>query len=356
MNTKPVSLYMKDNLGAIREWRIWAEDNCIFIEYGQKGGAMIRQIEEVDRGKAARTLDEQMMSRMASRISKQKDRGYSNNINDAQNKPVNQLGLKKPMLAKVFGDTRVTSFKDTYIQPKLDGNRCLIANIDGNLIPYSRNGKEIKYIKHILDDIYIPEGSIIDGELYCHGESLQTIVSWIKREQPNNLKIKYHAYDIITEDEMPFKERNQILNRIQVGDNVSIVETHKVSSIEECVDYFKLYRKNDYEGAIIRLDGYAYEDGKRSSSILKMKEFFDDEFVVVDVNPSKDGWGILNCKTKEGIQFSVTAPGSIPEKTEILKNKHKYIGREVKVEYTNITADKKPFHPVAICFRDLKDE
>jgi len=96
---------------------------------------------------------------------------------------------KKPMLAhRVGGFERITDEEwhdGLYIQPKLDGVRCLI-QAEG-LTPYhdsdpvshgfvvkaySRTGKEWKNIDHILDELHPffakNRNVILDGELYNH--------------------------------------------------------------------------------------------------------------------------------------------------------------------------------------------
>ena len=74
--------------------------------------------------------------------------------------------IKKPMLAHKFDDIRVDWSEPVYIQPKLDGVRCLFTK-DG---AYSRTGKQFKNVAHIEEDLedffkQYPD-TIIDGELY----------------------------------------------------------------------------------------------------------------------------------------------------------------------------------------------
>ena len=53
--------------------------------------------------------------------------------------------MMKPMLAHKFDDSRVDSPQPVYIQPKLDGVRCLFTK-DG---AYSRTGKKFMNLAHI---------------------------------------------------------------------------------------------------------------------------------------------------------------------------------------------------------------
>lgn len=353
MNTDETVLYIKDNKGAMREWGISYVDDEIIIRYGQVGGSMQYQTEDVPEGLAARSLEEQIDSRINSRISKQKDKGYVHSMNEAANRdrPVNQMGKPKPMLAQPIDKVKNINYEGAIAQPKFDGNRCLIYCEDGINKAYSRNGKPVTAIRHILQDLQLEEGMILDGELYCHGYNLQTIVSWIKREQPETLSLNYHVYDLVASD-LAYNERSKILATLPLGKSISLVRGDPIASHEALYKAFRGYRNQGYEGAILRWGNTGYEDGKRSKSLVKIKEWFDAEFLVEDIIASADGWAILVCRTLSGDTFRVSAPGTIFEKTLILNDKEPYIGRYVTVEYANITRDGIPFHPVAKNFRD----
>lgn len=351
MIIEETTLYMRDNKGAMREWAISAVGGSITIRHGQVLGSMQYQIETISEGKAARSLEEQTQSRVDSRISKQRDKGYINDFDLAsQSRATNTLGLPKPMLAHKIRDVKNIDFTNAVVQPKFDGNRCMIYSDGITNRAYSRNGKPVESIDHILDDIVMSEGDILDGELYCHGESLQTIVSWIKRKQADTLKLKYHFYDMISP--MPYLFRSNKMREIPHGEFIIPVYGDYCQSLEEAMMYFNKYRKQGYEGAILRWSDAGYEDGKRSKSLVKIKSWEDAEFMVTDIFASADNWGILECITPEKIYFRVSAPGDISQKIEILSNKSNYIGKWVTVEYANLTKDGIPFHPVAKMFRD----
>jgi len=55
----------------------------------------------------------------------------------------------EPMLAYKVGKKEIDWSAKTFIQPKLDGVRCVISK-DG---AYSRTGKEFKNINHIIEDL-----------------------------------------------------------------------------------------------------------------------------------------------------------------------------------------------------------
>lgn len=345
------TLYCKDNAGHIRIWDIVQECSDIIITHGVHGGVMQQQVETVDKGKASRTVQEQIDLQINSRISKQRDKGYVDTIEEAELGMRNALHLPKPMLALPLDKLRTpVSWNSAYVQRKYDGNRCLIAKRQGKLVAYSRQGKIIDTIDHILDQINIPEGTILDGELYAHGERLQTIVSWIKRKQEGTKNLRYHAYDLVCE--LPFEARLAQLLSFNFGYSVQPVSTFKVTSHDDMIDWFKDFRKEGYEGAILRQSDLGYEDGKRSKSLIKVKEWQDAEFFVVDIYQSKDGWAILECLAKNGQTFRVTSPGTHEEKEYVWQNKEQFFGKYLTVEYAYLTRDGLPFHPVAKCWRD----
>ena len=153
----------------------------IMMSHGVMGGAMQQKFEDVAEGKASRTLHEQVHSRAESRTNKKIDAGYCESLYEAENKPrTNSLGFEKPMLAAKYADVKNIDEDNLYYQFKYDGNRMPVTNQCGINTPYSRQGKLIETIPEITEGIVMPESETIDGEIYCHGQSLQTIVSWVK--------------------------------------------------------------------------------------------------------------------------------------------------------------------------------
>lgn len=347
-------LYCKDAKGKLRVWSIWSIGNTIHFEYGLANGQKINDSEIVAGGLAGRSIEEQVESRVSSRCSKKKDAGYVYSIENAlQNKRVNKLGLAKPMLAHRIEKIKSYEYNETYLQKKYDGHRCLISNQAGELIAYSRNGKVISTIDHILDGIKIPENCTIDGELYHHGTPLQTIGSWAKKQQPDTKKLKFICYDYISDE--CYSKRFSFISNLDLGQYSEIA--HTALLIGE-FDYISLLIKaiaDGYEGLIMRPTGFSYEDGKRSKGLIKIKQWCDDEFTVHRITKSVDGHAILHCFCNRGL-FRVTAPGTHSEKAHIANNQEKYLGRTVTIQYANFTKDGVPFHPVAKAWRSKEDE
>lgn len=355
------TLYAKDQNDSIREWKIDAViknngEGELRIKHGKIDGEKIHNFEEIPCGLASRSIEEQTMSRFNSRLNKKIDSGYVYSLEDAiKNERVNSLGFKKPMLAAKYVDVaKQIPFKDgVHVQRKYNGYRCMIINDNGTLIPYSRNGKIISSIDHILNEIEIPNNTILDGELYCHGVSFQTVSSWIKKKQPETKQISYIVYDLV--DSGNFTVRVNKLREFEFlfsGKFVQLAPVYTVFSEDEAKKELEFYIHSKYEGAIIRISNKPYEPGKRSKSLIKMKKFLDDEFLVTGITASMEGLAILHCRAKNGKIFKVSAPGNREEKREILINFENYVGKMVNVEYAELTEYGIPFHPVAKFFRD----
>ena len=100
---------------------------------------------------------------------------------------------KKAMLAQNVGD--YSRIKDNdwplYVQPKLDGVRCVIQYDAGKVTAYSRTGKEWKNIDHVLLNLYKffdkHPNVILDGELYNHDlkDDFEQIISMVRRKRQN---------------------------------------------------------------------------------------------------------------------------------------------------------------------------
>ena len=109
---------------------------------------------------------------------------------------------QKPMLAYPVSDKPINYKDKVYMQPKLDGVRCLIQSEDvefydnGNkikaeaVVAYSRTGKQWKNIDHILEELvpFFEEHPhvILDGELYNHDlrDNFEKIISLVRKQKP----------------------------------------------------------------------------------------------------------------------------------------------------------------------------
>lgn len=299
-----------------------------------------------------------------SRANKQRDKGYVDTVELAQTPATNTLGLEKPMLATPIEKVKPESidWKGAYMQPKLDGHRALWK--DGVL--YSRQGKVLD-LPHIVEAIKTAglEHLHLDGELYCHGLTLQQISSLVKRQQDDTLKLVYHVYDIVS-DEPYFKRLSTLINTIAYSHLVSQdkalrpVPTRTASSMIDVTAFQIENLENGYEGTMLRTGMAGYETDKRSRNLLKVKDFQDEEFKILEVvrgTPALTPQGVFEVPVfvldaGNGKTFRATAQGNREEKHAIWETRAEHVGKQLTLKFFNKSKDGIPILPVAIRFRE----
>lgn len=310
---------------------------------------------------------EQAVSEAESRYRKKIDQGYKTEIpTDTSRANDNAMGLPKPMLAYPIDKVKMVEFP-AHFQPKLDGHRALVTKRNGEMVMYSRQGKPITTMSHILDYLEdkVEEGVFLDGELYLHGEALQNIGSLVKKARPESVNIVYHVYDTIMD--VSYTQRLENL-RIIVGEPddyngeepVRMVPTTLVENMETAQYLSTAAISQGYEGGILRTPDTGYRAGFRSRQLLKIKKFDDSEHTIVDVVEGKDR--IVNdvelkvacftCETPEGKRFEVTAMGDMWEKDRTWHDRKNFIGKVLTVKHSGYTKDNIPWHPVAARLRE----
>ena len=364
IETAEVTLY-KNHAGTVGFWRAIAKANeecgIVRIEYAKtlQGKVVSREykVQKKNVGRSNETsFAEQALLELTSRKNKQIDKGYVESLEAASSPATNALGLKKPMLAKPINKVKPESidWSNAFAQPKLDGHRCL--SFEGL---YSRSGKPIvaahieEYLKEKgLEDLHL------DGELYVHGMLLQDIGSLIKKPQEQSSKLVYYVYDLISE--APYLERyGELLDRLGTDQGpVRLLRIERAESLDELDQIHKRHLSEGYEGTILRHGEVGYQDDKRSSNLLKVKDFTDTEFVVVGYEEGKPNGSfqvpIWVCEdaNDSSIRFKVTAQGTKEEKHDQWLYRENYVGNLLTVQHFGYSKDGIPLLPVALRWRE----
>ena len=276
----------------------------------------------------------------------------------------------KPMLAHKVNDKKIDFNEPVFIQPKLDGVRCLFTK-DG---AYSRTAKQfhnLRYIELRLAPFFDKNPDVIlDGELYNHDlrDDFEQIISLVRKQKPTDEDrlnsadmIQYHVYDYI----VPFigyeaRLKWLLSNKDHLWSNVVLpVETHRVYKYEEAANmHYDGFLKQGYEGSILRLNG-AYEQ-KRSYNLQKFKDFSDDEATIVGYEAGKGKrtgtLGKFFMMDDNGIEFGCP-PGkgyNYTDLANILNNVHDYIGKRATFTYFERTKAGNYRHPQFKCIRDYE--
>ncbi len=277
--------------------------------------------------------------------------------------------IKKPMLAHKFSESRVDWSEPVYIQPKLDGVRCLFTK-DG---AYSRTGKKFMNLAHIelaLIPFFKQQPDVVlDGELYNHKlkRDFEKIISLVRKQKPTTddkleaqQLVQFHVYDYFDGVKYDsYKTRMQQLVTSNIYCNcIKYVNAKLVDSYNYARELHTWNLADGYEGSIIRLDGL-YKHG-RSYDLMKFKDFSDAEATIVGYELGKGKrtgtLGKFLMLDDEGVQFGCP-PGkgySYKDLAEMLKNITDYIGKRATFTYFQRTQAGSYRHPLFKCIRNYE--
>lgn len=285
------------------------------------------------------TPEQQAIQEINSTFKTNKDKGYYE-IGETNDK-----SFVLPMLAYPLGDKIHTIEFPLTVQPKFDGIRCLT---DGENM-WSRRGKQFdnKIVAH-LNSVACND-FIVDGELILpEGYPLQDTVSAAKKFRDNlSPKLLYRIYDIVAPD-LCYTERYEICKKIVEDTNnpqVILAPSHVVETQEEIYPLHEKFVGEGWEGTMIRLHGHGYKINQRTNQLLKLKDFLEEEFKVVDVIDGKGkfvGAGIFLCETPEGKIFETSPIGTMEYRRELFQNRDSIIGTYWTVRFQAYTKDKIP--------------
>ena len=357
---KPLpTLYAKTSGGAVNVWNIKVEGSEVCVEWGQLDGAQQTAryaCEPKNVGRAnASTAEQQALLEAISKWKKQIKKKYHTSIEGTE------TFNRKPMLAKSFKERTGKVQYPASLQPKLDGLRCF-AFLDGDEVSLQARGGDPYSVQHIQTALRpvldtLPPGTILDGELYRHGTSLQTLNSWVRKPKPESIGVEYHVYDVIVGDapNAPWKDRLKTLEGLSVNAPIKIVVTTTVQDEVDVKSQHDALVQQGYEGAIVRLLGGVYRFAARSSELLKYKDFQDAEFKIVSFTTGKgkfENVPVFKCITAEGKEFDVAPRGSEAERAEMLREAPTMIGKSLTVRYFDLTDEGIPHFPVGVGIRE----
>lgn len=406
------TLYKRTKTGAIQYWRIDVEKLEVYAvivkESGQLGTSnpIIHQ-ETIDKGvnigRSNETTPHQQAELQArSDWKKQKDKGYKS-ISDLglrtidmtvyQNKQqplyhvpgtpadkglplelaldqvlpqfnTDASGNVKPMLATDWKKIKKINYP-VLVQPKLDGVRCLMIVEEGNITFLSRSGKEYTTLDHIADSVQnyaLDENRdfILDGEIYSDELTFQEITQAVKKLYPNSLKLHFRAYDIVHEDGQEDRVMAHMPNIVKAINSpyIHAVPTNWADNADEVTQYHNLQVQTGFEGAMIRIPHGKYEQGCRSRTLLKVKEFDEAEFKLLELQLGQREEDVLGlCKTATGLEFRAKLMGSREQKAKLVEELGigKFIGdKQLTVKHFGWTTDGLPRFPIGRAIRDYE--
>ena len=284
---------------------------------------------------------------------------------------------KKPMLAYPVSDKPIDYTKPVFMQPKLDGVRCLIQYErrtqprEDVVVAYSRTGKQWLNINHILQSL-VPffqanPNVILDGELYNHAlrDDFEKIISCVRKQKPTAIDraesrrlVQFHCYDIVDET-TTFEERYKFVDFNLKDPSIYGVRTVKtIVTPTESQAKVNHARNLDagFEGSILRTND-VYKCG-RSWSLRKFKDFHDAEAVLTDwvegKGKRKGTIGKFMAIDADGNTFGLPVMDNFKKLQTMFNEMQTWVGREATFTYFERTKAGSYRHPLFKAIRNYE--
>ena len=270
--------------------------------------------------------------------------------------PPDVRGGLQPMLAYRYEDAKAALRYPCYVQPKLDGHRCL-AEPSGL---WSKSRRAIRSVPHVAAAVRDLGLAWLDGELYNHElkADFERLTSLLRAAAPapGHEIVQLHVYDIPGPG--TFAERHAAMERLKprlFGLPIRIVETVLVNNEAEMLAAFHRFVAQGYEGAILRNAAGRYVGGE-SPDLLKFKQWFDQEFKIVGL---REGRGILKgccgafvCGLPNGDTFRVKLAVPIKDLQAAWEHPDRWVGKLLTVKYRGLTKRGKPRFGIGVRVRE----
>lgn len=355
-------LYATSSTGKTKEWEIRVEDNQTFTTHGYIDGKKqidVQVVEGKNIGKSNETTPfEQACSDAESKWKKKQDKGYRTKA-DIENNITSSALL--PMLAMDYKKRGHNIVYPCYVQPKLDGVRC-IADKQDIIIYNSRQGKDYG---PVVADEFDKELNILmkyiknpDGELYTPDLTFQEITSAIKKKRELTKEIKYYIYDQVSDDD--FEQRHIKLVRAFEQYNFKklvLVPTFLVENEEQMKAKHLEFVEAGFEGTIIRNAKGKYILEHRSKDLQKYKDFMDAEFVIVGFKQGtgrEEGTIIFRCNVRDYGDFDVRPKGTREDRQRWFRDGEHIVGKKLTVKFQGYSDSGIPRFPVGVAIRDYE--
>jgi DNA ligase-1 len=275
------------------------------------------------------------------------------------------------MLAYKVGKKEIDYTMPVYLQPKLDGVRCIITK-DGC---FTRTGKQWLNVDHIeaaLKRFFIDKPDVVlDGELYNHDlrNDFEKIISLVRKTKPTDDDreeaaelVQFYCYDVINQAnyDIRYSSIREWFWSYGFYNHKSIIisENSLVLSHDEALLLHSGNLARGYEGSILRLNK-PYEC-KRSYNLQKFKDFHDAEATIIGYVEGKGKragtLGKFIMQDDDGIEFGCP-PGkgyNYAALTDILNNIGDYMGQRATFTYFERTQYGSYRHPMFKTIRNYE--
>jgi len=266
----------------------------------------------------------------------------------------------KAMLAHKYNEDKADY--PAYIQPKLDGVRCLFT-AKGAVSRANNQFMNVQHIEQALKPFFAKNPTaILDGELYNHSlkDDFEKIISLVKKKKPTKDDrveaaelVEYHIYDVASMTIANYTTRLNYINSIsnfQWNHILRRVDTKVALDFDDALKMHKKNLKLGYEGSIYRSFEGKYK-GTRSWDLMKFKDFHDAEATIIGYEigrGKREGTlGKFIMQDDDGNEFGCPPGKGYDYKalTSMLNNIHDYIGQYATFTYFERTKAGSYRHP-----------
>ena len=250
-----------------------------------------------------------------------------------------------------------------FVSRKLDGVRCLTV-IDANGEPkfFSRQGKEFLTLDNLKTDIKALglKNIVLDGEVCILNETgdedFAGIIKEIKRKDHTIATPFYWMFDMLDmqdfnskTSEVTFGQRIADLNALFNTSKLKLYSPLLIGVLEQKIGNDQVFlemmaesKAGGWEGLMLRKDS-TYK-GKRSNEILKVKQMFDDEYIVVDLENDVHRVIVDGAEVEEemlknviiehkGNRVHVGSGFSHEQRRHYFANPNEILGKQITVQY-----------------------
>jgi len=240
----------------------------------------------------------------------------------------------RPMLPMDITNPEQTVFKhlkeEVAIEPKIDGIRCQLHKLNGDIVLYTRKGEDItsKFPEIVKNIQSWPENVVLDGELVCFDKNKILDFYDINRKLKSGIgSAAFLTFDILYSDgvvyDMPFWRRRELLLSLPITDHTRPVPQVITQSSAELKQIYISLIKKGFEGIMIKEPDASYFFN-RTWNMKRLKPVRTIDLKVVGMQKGKQDYLIYDLASKEGLV------------TKIVTKKEFKIGEIVEVKYGKI--------------------
>lgn len=241
-------------------------------------------------------------------------------------------------LAKVYDKSKTVDVSEYLVSEKFDGVRAIWTGAEF----VTRNGNQINtptWFSRVLPNVWL------DGELWTKHNDFAALSGIVRTAIPVDSdwqKVTFRIFDMpdqINPFSIRYKNYQQLVQVINKP-HIIAVEQHQFFSNEALSAFFDRIIKQDGEGVMLHLASAKHQNG-RSSALLKLKPYFDDEAIVLEYLPGKGKYqgmlGALRVKNDTGIEFNIGTGFS-----DLQRQNPPAIGAKITYRYHGYTKNGLP--------------